>query len=115
MVKVLTDQGIVMDISHLSDQGVEDLFQLTDRPVMASHSDIREVWDAPRNLQKVHLKELISRKGIIGMNFFAPFVGEKPQISDLLKHMDAVLEMGGEDCLAIGSDFDAATDSSRHT
>lgn len=40
------------------------------------------------------------------MNFFAPFVGEKPQISDLLKHMDAVLEMGGEDCLAIGSDFD---------
>ena len=106
MVKVLTDQGIVMDISHLSDQGVEDLFQLTDRPVMASHSDIREVWDAPRNLQKVHLKELISRKGIIGMNFFAPFVGEKPQISDLLKHMDAVLEMGGEDCLAIGSDFD---------
>ena len=41
MVKVLTDQGIVMDISHLSDQGVEDLFQLTDRPVMASHSDIR--------------------------------------------------------------------------
>ena len=106
MVKVLTDQGIVMDISHLSDQGVEDLFQLTDRPVMASHSDIREVWDAPRNLQKVHLKELISRKGIIGMNFFASFVGEKPQISDLLKHMDAVLEMGGEDCLAIGSDFD---------
>ena len=52
------------------------------------------------------IKELISRKGIIGMNFFAPFVGEKPQISDLLKHMDAVLEMGGEDCLAIGSDFD---------
>ena len=81
-------------------------FELTDRPVMASHSDIREVWDAPRNLQKVHLKELISRKGIIGMNFFASFVGEKPQISDLLKHMDAVLEMGGEDCLAIGSDFD---------
>ena len=106
MVKTLTDQEIVMDISHLSDQGVEDLFQLTDRSVMASHSDIREVWNAPRNLQKEHLKELIRRKGIIGMNFFAPFVGEKPQISDLMKHMDTVLEMGGEDCLAIGSDFD---------
>lgn len=106
MVKTLTDQEIVLDISHLSDQGAEDLFELTDRPVMASHSDVRMVWDMPRNIQKNHLQELIRRKGIIGMNFFAPFVGEKPQISDLLKHMDAVLEMGGEDALAIGSDFD---------
>lgn len=106
MVKTLTDQDIVLDISHLSDQGVEDLLELTDRPVMASHSDLREVWNMPRNIQKAHLQELIRRKGIIGMNFFAPFVGEKPQVSDLLKHMDAVLEMGGEDSLAIGSDFD---------
>lgn len=106
MVKTLTDQDIVLDISHLSDQGVEDLLELTDRPVMASHSDLREVWNMPRNIQKAHLQELIRRKGIIGMNFFAPFVGEKPQVSDLLKHMDAVLEIGGEDSLAIGSDFD---------
>lgn len=106
MVKTLIDQDIVLDISHLSDQGVEDLLELTDRPVMASHSDLREVWNMPRNIQKDHLQELIRRKGIIGMNFFASFVGEKPQVSDLLKHMDAVLEMGGEDSLAIGSDFD---------
>lgn len=105
-IKALTDQGIVIDISHLSDQGVEDLFEITDRPIMASHSDVREVWNMPRNIQKSHLAELIRRRGIIGMNFCAAFVGEKPQISDLLKHMDAVLEMGGEDCLAIGGDFD---------
>lgn len=105
-IKALTDQGIVIDISHLSDQGVEDLFEITDRPIMASHSDVREVWNMPRNIQKSHLAELIRRRGIIGMNFCAAFVGEKPQISDLLKHIDAVLEMGGEDCLAIGGDFD---------
>ena len=106
IVKTLTEQGMVIDVSHLSDQGVDDLFEITDRPIMASHSDIREVWNMPRNIQKCHLAELICRKGLIGMNFCAAFVGEKPQISDLLKHMDAVLEMGGEDCLAIGGDFD---------
>lgn len=106
LVKNLLLQNLVLDISHLSDKGVEDMLMLTDRPVMASHSDIRAVWDKPRNITTAHLKELIRRKGVIGMNFFAPFVGEHPQVENLLWHMDAVLEMGGEDCLAIGSDFD---------
>lgn len=106
LVKNLLSQNLILDISHLSDRGVEDLLTLTDGPVMASHSDLRAVWDKPRNITDAHLKELIKRKGVIGMNFFAPFVGEKPQVEDLLRHMDRVLEMGGEDCLAIGSDFD---------
>ena len=102
-------QNLVMDVSHLSDQGVEDLFGLTDRPIIASHSNVREVRDRPRNIKKEHLKELIRRKGIIGMNFFSNFVGEEPKVEDLLRHMDQVLEMGGEDCLAIGSDFDGCS------
>lgn len=109
MVRKLLDQGIVLDISHLSDQGVEDLFLMTDRPIIASHSDIREVQDVPRNLRKDHLQELIRRKGIIGMNFYGRFVGEQPDISGLLRHMDAVLEAGGEDVLAIGSDLDGCS------
>ncbi len=109
MVRKLLDQGIVLDISHLSDQGVEDLFSMTDRPIIASHSDIREVQDVPRNLRKEHLQELIRRKGIVGMNFYGRFVGEQPDISDLLRHMDAVLEAGGEDTLVIGSDFDGCS------
>ena len=109
LVKTLLSQNLVMDVSHLSDQGVEDLFGLTDRPIIASHSNVREVWDRPRNIKKEHLKELIRRKGIIGMNFFSNFVGEEPKVEDLLRHMDQVLEMGGEDCLAIGSDFDGCS------
>ena len=71
LVKTLLSQNLVMDVSHLSDQGVEDLFGLTDRPIIASHSNVREVRDRPRNIKKEHLKELIRRKGIIGMNFFS--------------------------------------------
>lgn len=51
---------------------------------------------------------MIARKGIIGMNLYRPFVGEGAivTIKDLLRHMDAILSMGGEDALVLGEDFD---------
>ena len=102
----LLSQGVVLDISHLSDAGAADLFAMTDRPIMASHSDVRAVCGKPRNLAKWQIEELIRRRGLIGLNFFAPFVGEDPTAADLLRHADAVLALGGEDVLALGGDFD---------
>lgn len=110
LVKELLGQQVVLDISHLSDQGVEDLFLMTERPVMASHSNVRDVCDNPRNLKKEHLQELIRRGGLMGLNFYGPFVAAEPQVEDLARHVDAVLELGGEDILAIGSDFDGCGD-----
>lgn len=106
MVQRLLSQQIVLDLSHLSDQGVEDVFHLTDRPVMASHSNVRKICGHPRNLKKGHIKELIRRNGLLGLNFYRDFVGKQPRVRDLLLHIDEVLELGGEDILAIGSDFD---------
>lgn len=106
LAKHLIDQGIVLDISHLSDQGAEDMMTLTDAPIIASHSNVRSVCSHPRNLPESLIRELIRRRGLIGMNFFAPFVGENPQVEDLLRHMDAILNMGGEDVLALGGDLD---------
>ncbi len=110
LVRKLRQQQVILDISHLSDQGVEDLFQETDAPVMASHSNVRSICSHPRNLQEAHIKELIRRKGLMGINFYGPFVKENPQIEHLLWHIDAVFSMGGEDVLAIGSDFDGCAD-----
>ena len=106
MARQLLDQQMILDISHLSDQGVEDLFQLTDQPVIASHSNVREVCSHPRNLKKEQIQELIRRKGLIGMNFYQEFVARRPKLTDLLRHMDTVLKMGGEDVLALGGDLD---------
>lgn len=109
-VRMLLEQNIVLDISHLSDAGAEEIFSMTDRPVMASHSNVRAVCDQPRNLRKEQIRELIRRKGLIGMNLFSEFVGEKPEITDVLRHMDVILEMGGEDVLAFGGDLDGSSD-----
>lgn len=108
-VRSLLAQKIVLDISHLSDQGAEDIFLLTDRPVIASHSNVRDICPAPRNLKMEQIRELIRRKGLIGMNFYAPFVGEKPELTSLLRHIDVILEAGGEDVLALGTDFDGCS------
>ena len=106
LAKHLIDQGIILDISHLSDQGAEDLMALTDKPIIASHSNVRSVCPRPRNLPEGLIRELIRRQGLIGINFFAPFVGENPQVEDLLRHMDVILSLGGEDVLALGGDLD---------
>lgn len=104
----LLEQGIVLDISHLSDGGVEDLFRLTDRPLIASHSNARELCDQPRNLRRDQIQEMIRRGGLIGINFFRPFVGggDAVGLDDLLRHMEYILELGGEHVLALGTDFD---------
>lgn len=106
LTKYLIDQGIILDISHLSDQGAEDLMTLTDAPIIASQSNVRSVCPHPRNLPEGLIRELIRRQGLIGINFFAPFVGENPQVEDLLRHMDVILSLGGEDVLALGGDLD---------
>lgn len=106
LVNRLVRQKIVLDLSHLSDRGVEDVFELTDCPVVASHSNVREIYSHPRNLKQEHIQELIRRKGLLGMNFYKEFVGKQPDTAQLFRHVDSVLELGGEDILTFGGDFD---------
>lgn len=109
IVKFLLQQGIVLDISHLSDRGVEDLFQMTDKPIIASHSNVRALCNHPRNLKKEQIQELIRRKGLIGMNYYRNFVGGTEDVEAIIRHMDAVLNLGGEDVLVLGGDFDGCS------
>ena len=106
LVRELLAQGVVMDISHLSDAGAEDLFSMTDAPIMASHSDVRAVCNMARNLERWQIDELIRRRGLIGLNFYRYFIGGDYTLDALLRHADAILESGGEDVLALGGDID---------
>ena len=101
-------QRMILDVSHLSDQGVEDVCCLTDRPFIASHSNLRAVCRHPRNLKTEHAKEIMRRKGLIGLNLFAPFVGTAPTLETFRKHLDMMLDLGGENAVSIGADFDGS-------
>ena len=100
--------GIYADVSHLNEAGFWDIYDNMTLPPIASHSNNRELCDVPRNLRKEQIKAIIEKGGYIGINFYTAFLtkDETATIDDVLRHIDSIMEMGGEDVLGFGSDFD---------
>lgn len=107
-VEAMQDLGIIVDCSHLNDAGTEQLGDILDVSFIASHSNAREVTAHTRNLPD-HLIKLIANKGgVIGLNFAQSFLGTSPisRIEDIVKHGLYLINKGGEDVVALGTDFD---------
>jgi len=98
---------VAIDVSHLNQQG---FWELTDhcRTLMASHSCVMPLCGHKRNLTLEQIRAIIEKKGFIGINFNPPFLrgDTKARMEDLVRHMMYILELGGEDVLGFGSDFD---------
>ncbi|MBS0628086.1 MAG: membrane dipeptidase, partial [Verrucomicrobia bacterium] len=104
----LHQKKIAIDLSHTSDFLADDILNYIDKkslkiPVMASHSNARHITDQNRNLPDFLIQEIISRNGLIGLNFFAPFIGNESK--DLIRHVEHILFLNGEDNLCFGADF----------
>ncbi|GAB6138458.1 dipeptidase [Halanaerobaculum tunisiense] len=108
MVEEMNRLGMLVDVSHLSDQGVWDVLDLSTQPVIASHSNARAIKNNPRNLTDDLIKAIAQQGGIIGVNFVADFVADKQvaKIEDIIKHIRHIKQVGGSDVVALGSDFD---------
>ncbi len=100
--------GILADVSHLSDAGIDDVLSLSKLPVIASHSNARWVMDVPRNLTREHAREIAKRRGFIGINFYNKFLTASPKatMDDITRHIDALCEAGAAAAIGFGSDFD---------
>ncbi len=100
--------GMLADVSHLSDDGFWDVCRAAKRPFLASHSCCRALRDHPRNLTDPMIRALADRGGIVGLNFYAPFLGGSPvtRTADLLRHLRHLIDTGGLAVAALGSDFD---------
>ena len=104
-------QNIIVDVSHLNDEGFADLCKIASKPFIATHSNSRAICGHSRNLTDAQFCEIRDRGGIVGLNYYRNFIvdgGETTSISDLLKHVHHFLELGGENTIALGSDFDGA-------
>lgn len=100
--------GILADVSHLNEAGFWDVCERSALPPVASHSDCRWLCDVPRNLWKEQARAIIDRGGFIGVNFYTDFLvsGGEATLDDVVRHVDALCELGGEDAVGFGSDFD---------
>ncbi|HSJ68483.1 MAG TPA: membrane dipeptidase [Anditalea sp.] len=109
LLDYIDGKKIAVDLSHTSDLLAEGILEhLTskglDIPVIASHSNFRAIWDHRRNITDEFAKEIIHRKGILGINFLRAFLDNAvpEKLFDHIKHGFAI---GAEDCICFGADF----------
>jgi membrane dipeptidase len=105
--------GILIDLSHLSPAGVDDVLNTSLQPVIASHSNARALCDHPRNLTDAQLEAVAMRGGVVGVTFVDAFLNVKnpsrATLDDVITHIEYMLNRIGPDSVAIGSDFDGCT------
>ena len=100
--------GITLDVSHLSDRGFFDLLELTGSPIIATHSNFRDITPSKRNLTLDMAKAIAERGGVIGLNLYPAFLNESgtADITDIIRHIDYALEHLGDRVLGFGFDID---------
>lgn len=108
LVQAMNHFKMIIDVSHLNDGGFKDVLEISDYPVIASHSNSRAVKSHSRNLDDNMIKKLADSGGVMGLNFCADFMGGNKiaEIEDMKNHIRHIKNVGGIDVIALGSDFD---------
>ena len=123
-VERMQELGMIVDVSHLSDEGFWDVCKVATKPFVASHSNAREICRSSRNLTDEMIRALAEKGGVTGLNYCMPFVsehlwrekdraslkgtlrGSADYLQMLAEHAKHIVNVGGEECLGLGSDFD---------
>lgn len=98
--------GIVVDISHASDQTTWDILEASSRPVIASHSNARALHDHPRNVTDDMIRAIAASGGVVGAVAVAGFIATRDaSIARWVDHIDHIKGLVGIDHIAVGFDF----------
>lgn len=108
VVKEMERMGMLIDVSHFSDEGFWDVTKYTSQPFIASHSCCRALCGHSRNLTDEMLHEIGERQGLVGVNFYGSFLQENGASTTeaMVHHLRHIIDKGGLDIAALGSDFD---------
>ena len=107
VVRRLAQVGMICDLSHLNERGFWEVAEMDLAPLVATHSDLRSVWEHPRNLTDDQFRAVVASGGVVGLNFYVDFLGPDP-FEGIYAHLSRALDLGGEDAVAFGSDYDGA-------
>ncbi len=108
VVRQMNRLGMVIDVSHISDKAFFDIMEITDSPIIASHSNSRRLCNHPRNLSDDQIRAISANGGVIGVNLFPVFLNDKgsASIRDVIAHIEYIAALAGIEHVGIGSDFD---------
>ncbi|HGH7175307.1 TPA: dipeptidase [Bacillus wiedmannii] len=107
VVQELNRLHVWTDVSHLNERSFWDVIEIAKNPI-ASHSNCTKLCQHPRNLNDEQLRALIKRNSMIGVTFVPQFLTSEKQanIADIVKHIEYICSLGGENNIGFGSDFD---------
>ncbi len=126
VVRAMNDLGMLVDVSHASDETFWDVLAVTRVPIVASHSAARALVDQPRNLSDPMLRAIGANGGVVMVNFMGMVLdpnrsttrfvldvllhGGRPEVTaaDLVDHIEHVIDTAGIEHVGLGSDFDGS-------
>ena len=99
--------GMIVDVSHISDEGFWDIMNITKAPIVATHSNSRAVWNVSRNLTDEMFIAICKSEGVVGINLYANFLGDDPDLNTVCDHIlhFLALDPSGKH-IALGGDLD---------
>ncbi len=115
LVRQLNRKKVMIDLSHITEQGFWDVAELTDAPLVATHSNAWNLSNSPRNLTDKMMDAIKESNGVAGLNFHVGFLREDgandadTPISTMVEHVVYMADKMGVDHVALGSDYDGAT------
>lgn len=108
IVREMNRVGMIVDVSHLGDDGFWDVVKYCDGPFVASHSNARSVCNHTRNMTDDMIRALADKGGVMGLNFCGDFLNPngKSRVEDMVRHAKHIINVGGSDILGLGTDYD---------
>jgi len=109
VVARMEELGMMVDASHLSDESLIDLFETARRPIVASHSNSRELCPHPRNLTDALARRIADTGGLVALTFAGIFIDPDPSrvsFERFMEHLEHMIAVAGSEHVGLGSDFD---------
>jgi membrane dipeptidase len=117
LLKAMARKRVILDLSHMAQESVEDAFDLWRGPIMASHSNSRSLVPGDRQVTDKTVAEVARRGGVVGVSFYQQHLRRsgRSSLEDVVKHLvHHARAAGGPEHVGLGTDLDGGFDS-RHS
>ena len=108
VVREMNRTGMLIDLSHAAESTFWQVLELSDAPVVCSHSSCRALCNHPRNLTDEQMRALAAKGGVVQVTMYSGFLCENgvATLDDFMRHLEHAISVAGVNHVGVGTDFD---------